>query len=310
MLGLNKNRSKIAIVMIVSVLGIAAAVTFGPSIVHADDTNNNPWVRPDNWMAEIIKSPSGGVGSGHIGLDIALSNGYNPCHNTSDSDIAGCQTSGGYYKVLHYTSNGNDFPYGIFTDNSNNGVNHYWARRMKTAYLEVYPYSVNVASNLSGYRLDSGACGCTVYGGLEVIVNDWKGGYSADIGTLRSPSMSDGDAAKMNGFIRRNGVTVGNGIVNIDWFGQDSNTSHSSAGYPSFSFASWPTNADGYYTSGPVVKGNYHLFVTDNGPAGHGPVRKIECVGIPVTGKGDRMDLELTQQHFGLDGPNRQCFDR
>lgn len=280
---------------------------FSP-LVYADDTSNYPWIRPDNWLAQIITSPSGGVSQGHIVVDIQLEKpgqAYNPCHNISDTYSAACGSSGGYYKVVRYNSTSNDFPYGIFIDNSNNGSNHFWARRVSTAFLEIYPYSVSVPAPLDGYRLDPGACGCVVYGGFEVVINDWKGGYSADIGNLRAVSPSDSDAGKLNGFIKRNGSTVKQGDVNIDWFGQDSSKNRSSSDYPVYSFASWPANSDGYYTSGPVIKGNYHIYVLDKGGN-----RKVECVGIPINGSADRLDMELTQQHFGLDSPGRQCYDR
>lgn len=313
---LKKNRS---LLVLLSMLLIVGTIFLNTPAVKADDTTNYPWIRPVDWASQVIKSPTGGTGTGHIGVDILLGSKdrtYTPCHNTSDTFIAGCQNSGGYYKVQKYSSSSNDFPFGIFIDNSNGGANHFWARRLGTVFLEIYPYSVPVNSALSGYRLDPGACNCTVFGGLEVVINDWKGGaaagsaYSANIGTLRATSLSEPDVAKLNGFVRRNSATVSQNEVNFDWFGQDSSSSRSSANFPVYSFASWPTNTDGYYTSGPLLKGNYHIFVTDNGPNQQGPSRKVECLGIVVKNLTDRMDLQLTQQHFGLDGPGRQCYDR
>lgn len=282
-----------------------------PLTVFADDTINYPWIRPDNWLSQIIASPGGGTGSGHIVVDLLLEKngqGYNPCHNSSDSYYNACD--GGVYKVARFSSSSNDFPYGIFVDNSNNSSSHFWARRVGAVFLEIYPYSVSVPSNLDGYRLDPGACNCTVYGGFQVIINDWKGGYSANIGKLQATSLSDPDVGRLNGFIRRSGTPVEQGDVNIDWFGQDKSYGRSSAGYPVYSFASWPTNNDGYYTSGPVLKGNYHIYVLDKGPNQQGPNRKVECVGIATKGSSDRLDMELSQPHFGLDGPGRQCYDR
>ncbi len=282
---------------------------------YAEDTTSYPWIRPVSWLDQVIASPTGGTGQGHIGVDILLgktNQSYDPCHNVSDPYIAGCQNSGGYYKVLKYSSTSSDFPYGIFVDNSNSGSDHFWAKRTGVVFLEIYPYSVPVSAPLSGYRLDPGACACNVYGGLEVVINDWKGGsspgsaFSANIGILKMTNLSEPDVGKMNGFIRNNGTPIGAGAVNVDWFGQDKTTTRSTGGFPVFSFASWPTNADGYYTSGPVLKGNYHIYVTSNGS----PSRKIECYGVGVKGSADRLDMELTQQHFGLDGPGRQCYDR
>jgi len=308
---LRQTADKLFAICLICLLGVIVLLAHGGK-AYADDTNNYPWIRPDNWLSQLITKPTGGTGSGHIGVDIQMSKpgqSYNPCQNTLDTYIAACDSPGGYYKVERYISSSSDFPYGIFIDNSNNGQNHYWARRINKVYLETYPYSVSVNSPLSGYRLDPGACNCTVYGGFQVIIDDWKGGYSSNISTLRNTSFADSDVGKMNGFIKRSGVSVGQSEVNISWFGQDKNITRSSTGFPVYSFASWPTNQGGYYTSGPVLKDNYHIFVTDNGPGGHGPTKTVECVGISVQGW-DRLDMELTSQHFGLDGPGRQCYDR
>ncbi len=275
-------------------------------IVFADDSTNYPWRRPDNWLAQVITSPTGGPGQGHIVVDLLLEKpgaSYNPCQNFSDSFHSACD--GGVYKVQRYNSSSNDFPFGIFVDNVNSNQSHFWARRVGAIFLELYPYSVSVSAPLDGYRLDPGACNCTVYGGFQVIINDWKGGYSANIGSLRTVILSDSDAGRVNGFIKRNGTAVKQNDVNIDWFGQESSTSRSSTGYPVQSFASWPTNNDGYYTSGPVLKGNLHIYVLDR--VGN---RKVECFGINVRSTGDRYDMDLGAQHFGLDAPGRQCYDR
>ena len=282
-----------------------ASLTF-PIPALADDTTNYPWIRPDNWLSQVIVSPTGGAGSGHIVVDLLLEKSgqsYNPCQNSADTYYGACD--GGVYKVAIYTLGSNDFPYGIFIDNSNNNLSHFWARRVGAIFLEVYPYSVSVPAPLDGYRLDPGACNCTVTGGFQVIINDWKGGYSANIGSLHAMDLSDSDAGRLNGFIKRNGSPVMQDDVNIDWFGQESTVSRTSTGYPVQSFASWPTNSDGYYTSGPVLKGNYHIYVLDKGAN-----RKVECLGINIKGTYDRLDMELAQQHFGLDGPGRQCYDR
>lgn len=295
------KRSLLAVSALVMLLGFA-------SPVYANDTGNYPWIRPDNWLSQIISSPSGGIGAGHINVDLLLAkNGqtYNPCQNSSDTFYAACDD--GVYKTMRWRANGtSDFPFGIFVDNTNNNKNHFWARRVDAVFMEVYPYSVPETGAGSGYRLDPGACNCTVYGGFQVIINDWKGGYSANVGTLSPTKLTDSDAGRVAGFIKRNGVKVGANDVNIDWFGQDSASSHSSGGYNRvYSFASWPTNSDGYYTSGPVVKGNYHFYVLDRVGS-----KKVECFGINTQGIHDRMDMELTSQHFGLDAPGRQCYDR
>ncbi|HEX7963138.1 MAG TPA: hypothetical protein VF466_00960 [Candidatus Saccharimonadales bacterium] len=307
-----KQRGHILLGLAFVGLLVGCFMSIGSPRASADDTANYPWIRPDNWVAQIMANPTGGNGWGHMTVDIELDKpgaAYNPCHNTSDSFEAACDTPGGFYKVLRYHPGYSDFPYGVFIDNSNNGINHYWARRVKKVYMEIYPWSTIPGGPLSGYKLDPGACGCIVHGGFQVIVSDWKGGYSADIGKLQVTALEESDVGRLNGFIKRNGAHVGQDEVNIDWFGQDPNTTRSSTHYPVYSFASWPTNTDGYYTSGPVLKGNYHIYVTDKGPGGHGPTHQVECVGIPIHSTSDRMDLELTQQHFGLDAPGRQCYD-
>lgn len=283
-----------------------------PTRVWADDTANYPWVRPDGWLAQIISKPGGTVKRGHIGVDVSLGTyprNYNPCHNTGDSFVVACDSPGGYYKVARYSPTGTNFQYGIFVDSRNNGVTHNWAKRLKTVYLELYPYSVDLGPILDGYRLDPGACNCTVNGGLQVEVSDWKGGYSADIGKLKPPKFGDANITKINGYVTRKGVRVRQNEVNLDWFALDANKSQSSTGYPTKSFASWPTNNDGYYTTGPIVSGRYTVFITDKGPGGAGPTKKIECTGIE-TSQFDRIDIKLSRPHFGLDAPGRQCFDR
>lgn len=301
------QHSKRIVKMLLAVAVVAVAVSFAiPSHAAADDTTNYPWIRPDNWLSQIIASPSGGTGYGHLIVDLLMDKSgqtYNPCHNSADTFYGACDS--GVYKVLRWRPGSNDFPFGIFVDNSNNGLNHFWARRVGAVFLELYPYSVPETGAGDGYRLDPGACGCTVYGGFQVIVNDWKGGYSRDIGSLRPTSLADPDVGRLNGFVRRSGTPVKSKDVNIDWFGQDSSSGRSTAGYPVYSFASWPTNNDGYYTSGPVLKGNYHIYVLDKGAN-----RKVECFGMGVKSTSDRQDIELTAQHFGLDAPGRQCYDR
>jgi hypothetical protein len=288
---------------------LLVAVVIGLSVpVNAQDTRDYPWTRPDGWMSQIISSPTGGAGQGHIGVDVSLGEypgTYNPCHNASDAYVGACDSPGSYYKVQRYRPGTNDFPFGIFIDSSNAGQDHHWAKRMKTVYLEIYPYSIPVNAPLDGYRLDPGACGCTVVGGMQVVIDDWKGGYSANIGQLSAPALGDSGVGKMNGFVRRGSTPLGANEVNVDWFAQDTTTTRSSTGYPVRSFASWPTNQDGYYTSGPVVNGNYKIFVTEKATG-----KKVECVGIKVAGVADRLDMDLSQLHYGLDSPVRQCYDR
>jgi len=295
------------------------------------DTLNHGWIRWDNWLDQRINPLSGGTGYGHIGVDIDLQ-GYNPCHtpganryvdtfrqscddhstgcsmplNPDRTCPAGAQTWWSYYKDEEYWAGGSQFPYGIFVDNSNNGLTHYFARRLDAVFLEVYPHS-RPTNNDNDYQLDPGACGCTVAGGYQVVVglNQWNGGYSPNIGTIRVEAFGDPDVGKINGFVTRHGTPVGAHAVSIDWFGQDYNYTRSSTGYRVTGFASWPTNKDGYYTSGPLLNGNYHIYAHDLA-ANH----TVECVGISLKGQGGRIDLELDRQHFGFDGPGRQCYDR
>ncbi len=302
--------------VLLAIVGVILPLGLSTATAYADDTTNYPWIRPDRWLSQVISSPTGGIGQGHIGVDIKLgrvpNDIYNPCHNASDTYYQLCAIPGGYYKVHNYWLGGNDFPYGIFVDSKDDKtqISHNWAKRVGSVFMEIYPYSVAVPKGSDGYRLDPGACGCTVYGGYQVSVNDWNGGYSKNIGQIRVASFADRDVGKMNGYIKKNRVPVKAGEVNIDWFGMDRSTTRSSTGYPVYSFASWPTNKDGYYTSGPVLKGNYHIYVSQFDPNNKTLLKKVECVGINVKGQGDRIDMELTRQHFGLDGPGRQCYDR
>jgi hypothetical protein len=272
-----------------------------------------------------------GTTQGHIGVDMWMNqpnlNGgsdYLPCHNSSEPFAQACSGPPiSYYKVLHYCSpSSNDFPFGMFVDNSNNGVTHNWGNKTSGVAFEIYPYSdpANVPCNPSsptfagGYDLQP-CCGRMVYGGLRVVVSGFNqnangGWYGANVGLISTPQKGDPNIGMINGFICHSGANAppscpnGNNApdttVNLSWFGQVAVNNRSSTGYGVASFNSWPNHSadtgsppsgSGYYTSGPLIDGATTLFV-DSGS------QHWQCT-VNVINYGDRLDFNLDDTWLG-----------
>lgn len=253
-------------------------------------------------LAGIQNGANQGVSQGHIGVDMwmnqsDLNNGkdYSPCLNPQgEPDIGACALPGGYYKVLHYCSpKSNDFPFGVFIDNNNNGVQSNWGNKISGVALEIYPYSDNVNASWNsfcnlkgGYDLQP-CCGQTIYGGLRLVANNFNnnangGSFSANIGLVTVPQNGDPGVGIVNGFICHSGANrppscpnrnnAPDHTVNFTWFGQVPVYNRSSTGYPVYSFNSWPnqststgspSSGSGYYTSGPLLFGMTKTYITN-----------------------------------------------
>jgi hypothetical protein len=240
-------------------------------------------------MDGIAGAPSGNV-CGHIGVDMGIgTTPYYPCYNPRDTFYGACADA--YYHVESFTS----FPYGVFIDNTDNGLAHYWGRKVTTAALEIYPHtSCAPGSNYDVFR--------NAYGGARVSVDTWNwfangGVYSPHVGTVQLPCNLPGCSySKLNGFISRNGAPA---AAEVDMFGNANVTT--STGYPLSGFSAGPTNGDGYYTSTPLYPGTYETYVTDGStaqytdPGAHTFVAKIKKYGVGVYSTGDRLDVTLDQ---------------
>lgn len=257
-------------------------------------------------------------------------NAYLPCKNPNEPYLAACAMPNSYYKVMHYCSpSSDDFPYGIFIGNRDHGITTNWGNKTTGVALEIYPYSTDLNtvngscnpydSQWNGYGYDlQPCCGQVVYGGLRIVVSSFNqfangGWYGASLGAVRMPQKGDSDVGMVNGYLCHNGAGAppscpnGNNApdhtVSIDWFGQQLVYSRSTAGYGVASFASWgnqsirtgqPSTGSGYYTSGPVLRGNTTLYVTD-----HSSGRAWSCA-INVTSYGLYLSFNLDDTYLGM----------
>lgn len=255
-------------------------------------------------------------GSGHVGVDIwykrnALfqdkSGIYNPCHDKDNESYSGCQLSKNgpisYYKVLRFSPEGTNFPYGIFIDNSNDNrcttgrswcsaaktLNHDWGRLVTGGSLEIYPH----LPGTTDFKPAKGKVG-----GVRIYVDGFPiyangGRYSVDIGDIKLPQFGDPDVGKMNGLVFENGKRVKESRVSFDFY-QNGGDRKTSTGYGVSGFSASNNNKNGYYTSGAIPNGSYKLYVTDNETG-----QKIILDGLEVEGLNRRMDFELTEECFG-----------
>ncbi|MGR4866234.1 hypothetical protein [Caulobacter sp. LARHSG274] len=248
-------------------------------------------------------------GSGHIGVDIYWAdhgvNDYNPCHHSNDPYYAACAMSGvgtvSYYKVAHFSGGSNDFPYGIFINNSDpnfcngqsycttsNPVVHGWGNLVNGAAVEVYPYNTNGAydpatNTLVGLRAS--------ISGFGVLANN--GRYTEDLGSVTLPQKGAVGVGALNGFVRDHGVLVGQERMKIDAFQESGNITLSTTGRAFYGFSSYHTNGGGYYTTGPVPNGRYKIYLTDTA------ANKKIILYRDITMDGERLDFELSDTCFG-----------
>jgi hypothetical protein len=271
---------RMLIALALTMLGGAAAIARAATVTT--DSFPRTWNR--SWANVWFNGVA--IGSGHIGVDIGMwhpgvpghSNSgsvYSPCLNPGDPYFAGCAVRPGYYRVQHYAPGWSDFPYGIFIENTNNGVNHDWAKRVNYAALEVYPYD-NIPGTVDppgegpywtetnrygGVRMGIGSVGF-----VDVFPTHANGGYySGPLGTVTQlPSVDgygSGGAARLNGFIYAGWpAPAPHENASIHLFQQSCNHT-TSTGHPICSFASTHNKADGYYTSGPLFPGTYRIYI-------------------------------------------------
>ncbi len=250
------------------------------------------------WVGKITPGP------GHVGVDIwwkANGKDYNPCQaERVDSNFGGCEDSNVkkvvYYKVYHFKSDGsNDFPYGIFIDNTNANhcrssswcakktskvINHNWGQKITGAALEIYPYTKDI-----------GAVRATI----DSFPNEANGGrYSVNIGDIKLPKFGDRGIGQFNGFAFYNGKAVSNKRVTIDAFQTGGTPLKSSTGFPLYGFSTSSSNKDGYFTTTAIPNGSYRIYITD-----HKTNHKVVLDGVHVTQLGQRLDMYLDKPCFG-----------
>jgi hypothetical protein len=258
-------------------------------------------------------------GSGHVGVDIWYvrdksfndkSGIYNPCHDNTNPYYGACQLSKNgpisYYKVLRFRPDGSNFPYGIFIDNKNDNrcttdqpwcnkqatsFEHNWGKMVTGGSLEIYPHAPGTVDSIPSSNI---AGGVRIY--FDSFPTKANGGrYTVDIGDIKLPQLGEPDVGKMNGFITDNGKKITEGRVTFDYF-QNGGDRRTSTGYIVSGFSTSSSNADGYYTSGPVPNGSsYKLYVTDNNTG-----KKIIIDGLEIKGTDRRIDFDLSKECFGF----------
>ena len=257
-------------------------------------------------------------GAGQVGVDIWWpSNGsaYLPCQHSSDIYYGSCilsnQSQISYYKVMHFNTDGtNDFPYGVFIDNTNQNYcktaswctnktatsfNHGWGRLISDTALEVYPY-LNGNYDPSNNTVGGVRIGVECF---PVVANG--GRYSSDVGDVSLPQIGQSGVAKLNGFVTNNGTAVSSGRVRFEAFQTDTSWK-SSTGYPVTGFTSVTNTSGGYYNTGALPAGTYKIYITDT-QTNH----KITIEGVGILLPYDRLDFQLEKTCFGH--PDLHCTD-
>ncbi len=290
-------------------LAILAASFLAPAVAKAVDVKFT-----NMWVGRITP------GAGHVGVDVTFNDHgdllYNPCHHYEDIYYGACVMSDSgqksYYKKqlfdnnktdFPFSVNGNDFPYGIFIDNSNDNycktawwchdrnaatINHGWGRLVEKIWVEIYPWVSPdnydpFTSNVGGVKVSTN--------GFPAFANG--GRYSQNIGDITLPQLGQPNVGKLNGFITKNGARVGFDKAKVDSF-QDGSTRRSSTGYPIYGFSSTHTNQDGYYNTGPVPSGSYTIYVGDVDAQ-----KKYKFTGIQIKRTYERLDFKLDKPCFG-----------
>lgn len=259
-------------------------------------------------------------GNGHVGVDIwwirSNSVTYVPCHHADDIYYGACIMSDidkiSYYKVMQYSPEGNNFPYGVFIDNNNenycksqvwcssqnsSSIQHNWANLVTGGALEIYPY--DAAKQYNPYNNN--------VGGVRVIIDGFPymangGKYSIPIGDIHLPKIGERNVGRLNGFITVNGHAVDAGRVNLEIF-QNGASRTSSMGYPLSGISFIANIVGGYYNTGALPSGSYKIYITDRVSN-----RKVILDGVIITYTYERLDFELNQRCFGQ--ANFNCDDR
>jgi len=254
-------------------------------------------------------------GQGNVGVDIwwpSSGTDYNPCQHSSDIYYGACVLANAaptsYYKVMHYTPSGTDFPYGIFIDNQNQNTcktsswcnnksatsfNTNWGRLITDASIEIYPQDTNGQYNPSTGTVG----GVRIQSNFPGFANG--GRYSNNIGDIALPQVGEANVGRLNGFITNNGSAVANNRVTFEIF-QENSSRGSSTGYPETGFSVVHNNSDGYFNTGALPSGSYKIYITDT-QTGH----KIVVQGVGIRQLYERLDFKLDQRCFGYSS----CID-
>jgi hypothetical protein len=257
---------------------------------------------------------------GHIGMDMKLvddcrTNGqcdtsYNPCKNTDDPFHGACALSNStpisYYKVIDFHHQG-----AIFIDNQNDNTCvsqpwcqsddsfiHNWGKREKDVALEFYPRQSCQSGPDYGYNPFENQ-----YGGVRITLNhrEWDnfsngGVYSDPLGPIPLPEL--GVDPNINGFITQYGSRVPAHTMQFEYF------QNATPGQRVTGFAAFPNNDNGYHTTGPMVPGNYQLYLTYH--PGASDEKKI-IINRDIVNVGQRLDINLNNPDWMCFGITRDC---
>ncbi|WP_018504024.1 hypothetical protein [Parafrankia discariae] len=237
--------------------------------------------------------------SGAIGVDLVLGSTqqpYLPCQNynrntgTGDTFVNACQERGSYATYTRFaTGKGLVFPNGYFMGDSqpdlvNGGtLNTGWGRRTAGLSFEFYPQVDRDAEFVhSRFYIDV----------FDHRANGWT--YSAYVGRIKLTTLNDPGTAQVGGRLTDGGLTPARDRVKFLIFGGDA---RSSTGYPISSFAVFTSSGAANWSSGALYAGAQRVTVTDT-------ANGRECVMDlkPISGRGNTLDLDLSQPGFGHAG--------
>jgi hypothetical protein len=225
-----------------------------------------------------------------VGVDISIGS-YLPCKDEKNQHLGACDIPKSYYRTGKiYTDGSMDHSRGLFISNEDKGFIHNWANQVTRVDVEIYPKIDNGTPNWDGnpnvgrvrFDFDAGSFTHPAHGGL----------YSPEVGVILLPQL--GFAPFLNGTVTEAGskVPASRGIEIILW-GKTPHPEISSRGYPIFSFAIIGVK-DGYYHSGPLLKGKYNMVIKDKQNDKH------HSLEIDINRTGERIDLLVERDQFGL----------
>jgi hypothetical protein len=194
----------------VAVAAIAAvATTAAPA--GATATTDVPTVRS---TLRVVLAANGIVAPAQISFDIGMVTNagqtYYPCANTVQQDplVAACSV-GNYYHVVNVAGSG-DLVNGLPIYNQDKGYTHNWSQRVSVANLEI------TAQDAAGE-----------YGKARLTMSGFTIPFEPDptrqlrtktTGIIPLPRLGDSDAARVAGYVTRNGLPT-TSKVNINYFG-------------------------------------------------------------------------------------------
>lgn len=237
--------------------------------------------------------------SGAVGVDLVLgspTNKYLPCQNLAETYINACEERGSYTTYTRFgAGQGLLFPYGYFMGNfqrdlvTGRYVRTDWGRRTATLSVEFYPDVSRdreyVHPRFEVERFDPNA-------------NGWA--YSARIGRIAVPTLSDPGTTRIGGSITDGGRAIAKDRVRILVFG---GRATSSTGFPISSFAVWDSAGETSWTSGAMYEGPQVITVTDKATG-----NTCDVVYDNMTGLDNHLDVDISRPGFG--GTGHRCnFD-